>query len=161
MDRDELFRRFQFLASTEEIDVFEGALLIAVLIDSTADLAAARATAAALGAAVRDRIDWGEPGIDALRAVLFTDEGFQGDQETYDEPENSSVASVLTRRRGMPITLSIVTVEVARRAGIRLAGIGLPGHFVVGGADLPEDTYLDPFDGGVLRDRESVARRVS
>jgi hypothetical protein len=61
----------------------------------------------------------------------------------------------------MPITLSIVTVEVARRAGIRLAGIGLPGHFVVGGPDLPEETYLDPFDGGVLRDRDSVARRVS
>jgi hypothetical protein len=54
-----------------------------------------------------------------------------------------------------------VTVEVARRAGIRLAGVGLPGHFVVSGADLPEDTYLDPFDGGVLRDRDSVARRVS
>ncbi|HLN92951.1 MAG TPA: hypothetical protein VK389_03750, partial [Thermoanaerobaculia bacterium] len=62
MDRDELFLRFQFLASTEEIDVFEGALLIAVLIDPTEDLAAARATAAGLGAAVRDRIDWGEPG---------------------------------------------------------------------------------------------------
>jgi hypothetical protein len=74
---------------------------------------------------------------------------------------NSSVASVLARRRGMPITLSIVTVEVGRRAGMRLAGVGLPGHFVVGGADLPEETYLDPFDGGVLRDRESVARRVS
>jgi regulator of sirC expression with transglutaminase-like and TPR domain len=161
MDRAELFRRFQFLASTEEIDVFEGALLIAVLIDPMEDLAAARATAAGLGAAVRGRIDWGEAGLDALREVLFTEEGFQGDQETYDEPQNSSVASVLARRRGMPITLSIVTVEVARRAGIRLAGIGLPGHFVVGGADLPEDTYLDPFDGGVLRDRESVARRVS
>jgi hypothetical protein len=71
------------------------------------------------------------------------------------------VASVIARRCGMPITLSIVTVEVGRRAGIRLAGVGLPGHFVVSGADLPEDTYLDPFDGGVLRDRESVARRVS
>lgn len=161
MDREELFRRFQFLASTEEIDVFEGALLIAVLIDPTEDLAAARTTAAALGTAVRDRMAWGEAGIDALREVLFTQQGFQGDQETYDEPQNSSVASVLARRRGMPITLSIVTVEVARRAGIRLAGIGLPGHFVVGGEDLPEETYLDPFDGGVLRDRESVARRVS
>ena len=161
MDRDELFHRFQVLASSDEIDVFEGALLVAELIDPTEDLAAARMVAARLAAAVRDRISWGEPGIDALREVLFTDEGFRGDQETYDEPQNSSVASVLARRRGMPITLSVVTVEVARRAGIRLAGIGLPGHFVVGGADLPHDTYLDAFDGGVLRDRDSVARRVS
>lgn len=161
MDREDLFRRFEFLASTEELDVFEGALLIAALIDPTEDLGAARAKAGELGRQVRDRLAWGESGIDALRQVLFVDAGFQGDQETYDEPHNSSVASVIERRRGMPITLSIVTVEVARRAGIRLAGIGLPGHFVVGGPDLPEETYLDPFDGGVLRDRDSVVRRVS
>lgn len=162
IDRDDLFRRFQFLAATEELDVFEGALLISALIDPMEDLGAARAAAASLGASVRDRLGWGENAIDALREVLFGGEtGFHGDQETYDEPHNSSVASVLARRRGMPITLSIITVEVARRAGIRLTGIGLPGHFVVGGRDLPDETYLDPFDGGVLRDRDSVARRVS
>jgi regulator of sirC expression with transglutaminase-like and TPR domain len=161
MQREELFHRFQFLAATEEIDVFEGALLIAALIDPAEDLAAARARAAELAERVRERLDWGEPAVDALRQILFVEESFQGDQETYDEPHNSSVASVIARRCGMPITLSIVTVEVGRRAGIRLAGVGLPGHFVVSGADLPEDTYLDPFDGGVLRDRESVARRVS
>jgi regulator of sirC expression with transglutaminase-like and TPR domain len=161
MQREELFHRFQFLAATEELDVFEGALLIAALIDPAEDLAAARAKAAELAERVRERLAWGEPAVDAVRQVLFVEESFQGDQETYDEPHNSSVASVIARRCGMPITLSIVTVEVGRRAGIRLAGVGLPGHFVVSGADLPEDTYLDPFDGGVLRDRESVARRVS
>ena len=161
MRREELFQRFQFLAATEELDVFEGALLIAALIDPDEDLEAARAKAGELARRVRDRLAWGEGSIDALRQVLFAEESFQGDQETYDEPHNSSVASVIARRCGMPITLSIVTVEVARRAGIRLAGVGLPGHFVVSGADLPEDTYLDPFDGGVLRDRDSVARRVS
>ncbi|HEV8610354.1 MAG TPA: tetratricopeptide repeat protein [Thermoanaerobaculia bacterium] len=161
MQREELFQRFQFLAATEEVDIFEGALLIAALIDPTEDLDAARAKAAELSQRVRDRLAWGEPAIDALRQVLFAEEAFQGDQETYDEPHNSSVASVIARRCGMPITLSIVTVEVGRRAGIRLNGVGLPGHFVVSGADLPEDTYLDPFDGGVLRDRDSVARRVS
>jgi regulator of sirC expression with transglutaminase-like and TPR domain len=161
MRREELFQRFQFLAATEEIDVFEGALLISALIDPGEDLDAARAKAGELAGRVRDHLAGGEPPIDALRRVLFTEESFQGDQETYDEPHNSSVASVIARRRGMPITLSIVTVEVARRAGIRLAGVGLPGHFVVSGADLLKDTYLDPFDGGVLRDRDSVARRVS
>jgi regulator of sirC expression with transglutaminase-like and TPR domain len=161
MDREELFQRFQFFASSEELDVFEGALLVAALVDPREDLGAAQAMASDLAARVRELAGLSKPRLDALRQVLFTDEGFCGDQETYDEPMNSSVASVLARRRGMPITLSIVTVEVGRRAGMRLAGVGLPGHFVVGGADLPEETYLDPFDGGVLRDRESVARRVS
>jgi regulator of sirC expression with transglutaminase-like and TPR domain len=161
MDRKELFQRFQFFASSEELDVFEGALLVAALVDPTEDLGAAQMRASDLAARVRELAGPSKPPLEALRQVLFTDEGFQGDQETYDEPMNSSVASVLARRRGMPITLSIVTVEVGRRAGMRLAGVGLPGHFVVGGADLPEETYLDPFDGGVLRDRESVARRVS
>jgi regulator of sirC expression with transglutaminase-like and TPR domain len=161
MDRKELFQRFQFFASSEELDVFEGALLVAALVDPTEDLGAAQMRASDLAARVRELAGPSKPPLEALRQVLFTDEGFCGDQETYDEPMNSSVASVLARRRGMPITLSIVTVEVGRRAGMRLAGVGLPGHFVVGGADLPEETYLDPFDGGVLRDRESVARRVS
>lgn len=161
MQREELFRRFQFFAATEDLDVFEGALLVSTLIDPAEDIDAARVSAGGLGQRVRNRVARGEPPIDALRQVLFAEESFQGDQETYDEPHNSSVASVIARRRGMPITLSIVTVEVARRAGIRLTGVGLPGHFVVSGEDLPEDTYLDPFDGGVLRDRESVARRVS
>lgn len=161
MRREELFQRFQFLASSEELDVFEGALLIAELIDPMEDLGAARAKVGELAARVRDRLAWGEPAIDALRQVLFTEEGFGGDQETYDDPRNSSVASVIARHSGMPITLSIVAVEVGRRAGIHLAGIGLPGHFVVGGSDMPDETYLDPFDGGVVRDRESVARRVS
>jgi regulator of sirC expression with transglutaminase-like and TPR domain len=61
----------------------------------------------------------------------------------------------------MPITLSILVVEVARRAGLSLEGIGLPGHFVVGGPELPADTYLDPFHGGELCGREVLARRIA
>ena len=94
--------------------------------------------------------------LPGLRRVLFEEEGFRGDSESYDEPSNSSVARVLARRRGMPITLSIVTLEVGRRAGLRLTGVGLPGHFVVGGADLG-GRYLDPFDGGTLGEPEELA----
>jgi hypothetical protein len=60
----------------------------------------------------------------------------------------------------MPITLCLAVLEVGRRAGLRLAGIGLPGHFVVGGAELPPGLYLDPFDGGALRDESSLSTRV-
>ncbi len=61
----------------------------------------------------------------------------------------------------MPITLSILAIEVGRLAGMRLTGIGLPGHFVVGGPDLPEGMYLDPFDGGTLHDSGGLARRLA
>jgi hypothetical protein len=61
----------------------------------------------------------------------------------------------------MPITLSIVAVEVARLAGLRLTGIGLPGHFVVGGPDAPEGMFLDAFDGGALYEAEGLSRRLA
>jgi regulator of sirC expression with transglutaminase-like and TPR domain len=77
MQREELFHRFQFLAATEELDVFEGALLIAALIDPAEDLAAARAKAAELAERVRERLAWGEPAVDSLRQVLFVEESFQ------------------------------------------------------------------------------------
>jgi regulator of sirC expression with transglutaminase-like and TPR domain len=84
----------------------------------------------------------------ACAEVLGGEHGFVGDRENYDDPDNSMLDLVLARRRGLPIVLSVVYVEVARRAGIPLAGVGLPGHFVVGhfGADPP--VLLDPFGGG-------------
>jgi regulator of sirC expression with transglutaminase-like and TPR domain len=159
--RQDLFLRFQFFAAGDDLDVFEGALLVSALVEPDEDLAAARESVARFASRIRELVSGGEDPVDALRRVLFDEEGFSGDQESYDEPGNSSIARVLAARRGMPITLSIATVEVARQAGLRLTGIGLPGHFVVGGEDLPRGTYLDPFDGGVLRDRASVSRRVS
>lgn len=84
----------------------------------------------------------------ACRQLLGVAQGFAGDRKHYDHPDNSMLDVVLTRRRGLPILLSVVYVEVARRAGMALAGVGLPGHFVVGhfGADPP--LLLDPFAGG-------------
>ena len=74
--------------------------------------------------------------------------GFVGDRERYDDPDNSMLDVVLRRRRGLPILLSVVYVEVARRAGIRLAGVGLPGHFVVGHLGATPPLLLDPFARG-------------
>jgi regulator of sirC expression with transglutaminase-like and TPR domain len=84
----------------------------------------------------------------ACGQLLGVAHGFVGDREHYDDPDNSMLDLVLARRRGLPILLSVVYVEVARRAGIELDGVGLPGHFVVGhfGADPP--LLLDPFAGG-------------
>jgi regulator of sirC expression with transglutaminase-like and TPR domain len=93
----------------------------------------------------------GEP-LEAVVAVLGRRHGFTGDREQYDDPANSMLDIVLQRGRGLPILLSVVYVEVARRAGIALAGVGLPGHYVVARFDPPPPVLLDPFDGGVPLD---------
>ncbi len=84
----------------------------------------------------------------ACSQLLAVEHGFAGDREDYDDPENSMIDAVLTRRRGLPILLSVVYVEVARRAGIGLLGVGLPGHFVVGHFGTEPPLLLDPFSGG-------------
>jgi hypothetical protein len=88
----------------------------------------------------------------AVVAVLGNRHGFTGDTERYDHPANSMLDVVLERHRGLPILLSVVYVEVARRAGLPLAGVGLPGHFVVGHFGTEPPLLLDPFAGGARVD---------
>jgi regulator of sirC expression with transglutaminase-like and TPR domain len=86
----------------------------------------------------------------ALASLLADTRGMRGDSDQYDHPDNSMLDRVLSRRRGLPIVLSVVYVEVARRAEIPLAGVGLPGHFVVGHFDNDPPLLIDPFNGGAL-----------
>ena len=153
--------RFRHFARTEPVDLFEGALLISQLVDPAADVARASEEISSLANRVLAARDDGCAPHEALCRVLFVEESFHGDAETYDDPQNSSVVRVLERRRGMPITLSIVALEVGRRAGLELTGIGLPGHFVIGGRDVPAGLFVDPFERGKLCDSEAVAARVS
>ncbi|MFD3805760.1 tetratricopeptide repeat protein [Streptomyces sp. NPDC058611] len=74
--------------------------------------------------------------------------GFHGTPADYDRLESSLLHEVLRRRRGLPILLSVVWLEVARRAGAPVYGLGLPGHFVVGFGDPEEGVVVDPFAGG-------------
>ena len=94
--------------------------------------------------------------IVACREVLGGADGFRGDQVHYDHPDNSMLDLVLARRRGLPILLSVVYVEVARRAGIELSGVGLPGHFVVGHFGAEPPLLVDPFAGGVTVSADGV-----
>lgn len=96
------------------------------------------------------------PTLDAVTAHLFGALGFTGDVEDYGNPRNSLLDVVLDRRRGIPITLSVVLIEVARRAGVELLGVGMPGHFLVRAAD-DEDLFVDPFHQSVL-DRDGCEK---
>lgn len=88
-----------------------------------------------------------------LRRRLFADLGFTGESLAYYHPDNSFLHRVVERRRGIPITLSVLTIEVGRRAGVKLEGIGMPGHFLV--RELASGLYMDAFHGGVLLDEQA------
>jgi regulator of sirC expression with transglutaminase-like and TPR domain len=92
----------------------------------------------------------------AVAAVLGDRHGFAGDKKRYDRPENSMLDLVLQTRRGLPILLSVVYVEVARRAGVPLGGVGLPGHFVVGHFGARPPVLMDPFHGGTVLGAQRV-----
>jgi hypothetical protein len=84
---------------------------------------------------------------DALCRALFGPGGFTGNRDDYYDPANSLLDRVLDRRTGIPITLAAVAMEVGRRRGIGLVGIGMPGHFLLRDA-ADGDAYHDAFDGG-------------
>ncbi|MGW7054962.1 transglutaminase family protein [Streptomyces sp. NPDC054887] len=86
----------------------------------------------------------------AVAEVLGARCGFGGTPADYQRLESSLLHEVLRRRRGLPILLSVVWIEVARRAGAPVYGVALPGHFVVGFGGLDEQVLADPFDGGRL-----------
>ena len=92
--------------------------------------------------------------LHAFNEYLYDEQGFSGNRERYDDPRNSFINEVLHRRRGIPISLAVVYLEVARRAGLRVDGVNFPGHFLlrapgVIGSDAGADfVIIDPFHGG-------------
>ena len=117
------------------------------------DKAAARVGKMA-GAAPRDRVR-------EVNAVLYDEAGFEGDRLHYDDLRNSCLNAVVARRRGIPITLALVYMDVAARAGLAAKGVSFPGHFLVrlDGEGHHDDLILDPFTGGVELS-ETDCRRI-
>ncbi len=96
----------------------------------------------------------------ALREVLHDEEGLRGNDEHYQDPRNSFLNEVLDRRLGIPISLSVIYLEVARRVGLRLEGVGFPGHFLAkyaspGGGEV----FLDAHNGGEMLSAEECLAR--
>jgi regulator of sirC expression with transglutaminase-like and TPR domain len=94
-----------------------------------------------------------------LARILAEELGFAGDEDDYYDPRNVLLGPLLERRKGMPILLSVLWMEVGRRAGIPVAGIGLPGHFIVR-VGPPPGTLADPFAGGVPLTVDDCRRKV-
>ena len=98
--------------------------------------------------------------VEALSDFLCVQQGFRGGSEEYYDPRNSYLNDVLNRRVGIPITLSLVYMEVARRLGVVFEGIGLPGHFIIRTGPLDQELYVDPFNGGEIMSRSDCERAV-
>lgn len=148
----------------QEFDLARGALILAQDEYPALDPKPYLDQMDALARRVAERISTGRDPIAtiaALNGVLFEEEDFKGNSEEYYDPRNSFLNEVLDRRLGIPITLSILYLEVARRAHIPMAGIGLPGHFIVGLISPGRTLYVDPFHQGQLMTVKECAERVA
>jgi regulator of sirC expression with transglutaminase-like and TPR domain len=145
--------------SDTEVDLFGGAMLIARLGGHPVDAHAAAAELDLIAESVREQA--GEhPTHDALAHAidheLFAVRRFHGNSDNYSDPENSYLDLVVRRRVGIPITLSLVYMEVAQRVGLPCDGVGYPGHFIVRCGSPENPIYVDPFQQGSRLDREEL-----
>ncbi len=146
-----------------EPDLERGALLLASYADPLEDMGRCARALDEMGGALRARLAGaGDARERVLRTARFLhgEMGFAGDRERYYDPENSYLHRVVERRRGIPISLSVVYILLGRRAGLRLEGGGMPGHCIVMHAGPEAPVYLDPFGGGRILEEADCAAVV-
>jgi regulator of sirC expression with transglutaminase-like and TPR domain len=147
----ELRRRFAEEARSERPDLSTLCLLVGAEADGALDeagLDAAQMELDRLAGRVPFRPGGPLSWATTLHHLLGVQDGFRGSPADYQRLESSLLHEVLRRRRGLPILLSVVWMEVARRAGAPVYGVALPGHFVVGFGPQDQQVLVDPFDGG-------------
>jgi regulator of sirC expression with transglutaminase-like and TPR domain len=98
--------------------------------------------------------------ITRLNTYLFDEQGFHGNRGDYYDPRNSFLNEVLDRKTGIPITLSVLYIEMGRQVGLPIAGVGMPGHFIVAYTAHPEPFWIDPFHAGQTLSRADCMARV-
>jgi regulator of sirC expression with transglutaminase-like and TPR domain len=146
-----------------DIDLARSALLVAAENDPGLDVEAEMARLDSWAGELGRRLDpsWNNlQRLARLRTFMYEDLGFKGDVQGYYSPSNSLLHSVMSRRLGIPLTLSIVFMEIGWRLGIPFEGVGFPGHFLVRLAGEPGDLLLDPYDHGVSVHEEDCRRMI-
>ncbi|HEX8556041.1 MAG TPA: transglutaminase-like domain-containing protein [Sphingomonas sp.] len=148
------------LVDEDEIILDEAALSLASLDHPDTDPAPYHALVEAIAArldAVGGDAATSAERADALSGVLHGDFGFVGDRETYDDPANADLIRVIDRRRGLPVSLSILYVAAARRLGWTANILDVPGHVLILVGEEAAPVILDPFRGGIPVEREQLA----
>ena len=147
----------------DKIDLGRAALTIVLTDYPDLDIEAYLARIEQLAVEVTARCDAGGEvcqWLAALNYVLFQQHGFCGNSDDYYDPKNSFLNEVIERRTGIPITLSVLYIEVAQRVGLALEGIGFPGHFLVKLPQTGTDIVIDPFHRGEIKSRDDLARML-
>lgn len=146
-------RRFVEIAERPEplLDLVEASLVIALEENPAVDVAQHLDDVAAWSDCVRGRLD-GSRAIDriveTINRVLFEEEGFHGEDEDYYDPRSALLSEALERHAGLPITLSVLYIELSRRIGVEATGVSLAGRFLVKFSGPFGTMVVDPFDGG-------------
>src|SRR5271170_6330096 len=163
-DPADIRREFALLASREPVVLARGALLIAkeeypeLDVDQYLEKISALAREAEM--VVRAGNDTVEK-VQLLSHFLFEQKGFSGNRDEYSDPRNSFLNQVIDRRLGIPITLSIVYLEVGKRVGLNLYGISFPTHFLVKAVDERGELIIDPFYGGAILTLDEIRARLA
>ncbi len=148
----------------EKIDLLHAALLVAKLDHDDLDVEAYRREVDRMARAVKALFDKEadeKAKLAALNKYLFAEHGFHGSRGDYYSRENSYLHAVIDDREGLPITLSVLYLELARRVGLKVVGVALPGHFVVRHEPAAgEPQLIDVFEGGVPLSRADADRKV-
>jgi regulator of sirC expression with transglutaminase-like and TPR domain len=154
------------LESERPVDVIAGALLIAAREYPDLDLHREKERIVEIGVEATRRVaaiespDNPFARLEALNTYMFEDLGFHGNDEDFEDPRNSFLNQVLDRRTGIPITLSILFMEVARAAGFTAEGIALPGHFITRLDYQGRTLLVDPFNRGQILTEEDCVKLV-
>jgi len=144
------------------IPLFEAALAIAQDADPQLDLVATQEEVDALAARLQRRLAADASSVQKLRLLnyfFYQELGFAGNVNDYYDPDNSYLHRVLTTRRGIPISLAVLYMELAQQIGLAVRGISFPGHFLMKLSVQSGDIVLDPFNGASLS-REELEERL-
>jgi regulator of sirC expression with transglutaminase-like and TPR domain len=146
-------QRFRQIAELPDplLDLVEASLVIALEEDPALDLDRYLTRVSEWSGAVRERLEGSrdiERIVESINRLLFDEEGFRGEDEDYYDPRSALLNEMLDRHSGLPMTLSILYIEICRRVGMDVAGVSLPGRFLVKFSGVFGQIVVDPFDGG-------------
>lgn len=155
---------FTKLAAREPIPLARGALLIAQEEYPTLDVDQCLARIDDLAREAAPTVKAGADTVQKIQLLsefLFAQKGFDGNRDQFGDPRNSFLNEVIERRLGIPITLSVLYIEVGRQLGLNLFGVSFPAHFLVKAVDERGELIVDPFNAGVILGLDEIRARLT
>jgi regulator of sirC expression with transglutaminase-like and TPR domain len=162
---DEYLERLNAVGQADDnaIELAETALYLAALDHKDADLGPYREHLDRMAADARASMAILKPGMSeavaaarVLADTIGARHGYMGDNATFDDPQNADMMRVIDRRRGLPVSLGILYLDMAHRLGVQARGLNTPGHFLLSIGEGDHQKVVDPFNGGVMLDAEEL-----